>query len=212
MWINIFGILVTFASSIVFADDALQELEQGNIEFSSLLYQQVAPSIQGNIILSPLSALIVLGLTLFGAKGDTAVELSQGLHLPDSQEKTKDAFKSLIPKLKGNQYFSLSSANKIYIKNGSTINPDFFKLAEEVFDTDLESIDFSDTYKAANTINKWVESKTNGKIENFIQASVLNPLTRLMLINAIYFKGNWTSPFLSRETKKRKFYKCGNRK
>ncbi|KAK9874767.1 hypothetical protein WA026_005574 [Henosepilachna vigintioctopunctata] len=208
MWKKLFGI-ITLTSSIVFAEEALQELEQGDIDFSALLYQQIGLSTVGNIILSPFSVLVVLGLTLFGAKGDTAVELSQGLHLPNSQEKIKDAFKSLLPKLKGNQYFSLSSANKIYIKNGYTINPDFLKLAEDVFETDLESINFSDTSKAANTINKWVESKTNGKIKNFIEASALDPLTRLMLINAIYFKGNWTSQFPSQATRKRKFYKYG---
>ncbi|KAL3276882.1 hypothetical protein HHI36_012253 [Cryptolaemus montrouzieri] len=185
---KLLGIL-TLTLCSVFADDAIEELQKGAVEFSASLYQKAIKDQEGaNVILSPLSAQIVLALAQLGAKGETALELTKGLHLPDTPE-------------------NLDSANKIYLKDGYTINPDFLKLSQEVFDASLENINFAEAAKAAQTINSWVESKTNDKIKNLIDPSALDDLTRLVLVNAVYFKANWSSPFDAYGTSKRKFYK-----
>ncbi|XP_045467815.1 leukocyte elastase inhibitor-like isoform X2 [Harmonia axyridis] len=201
-----FLFLVLIAVTVC-ADDALKELQQGNIQFSSALYQQLIKTNPGNIIVSPLSVQLVLALTQLGAKGDTAQELTKGLYLPNSPEKVKEAFKLLLPKLKGNEFYKLEAANKVYIKEDYAINAEFQKLAEEIFGAGLENIDFVDTAAASVTINKWVEGKTNEKIKNLITPDMLSAMTRLVLVNAVYFNGNWSSPFDTYGTEKRKFFK-----
>lgn len=144
-------------------------------------------------------------MTQLGANGDTALELTKGLRLPDSNEKVKEAFKLLLPKLKGNQYYKLDAANKIYLKENYAINKDFQKLAEDVFDAGVENVNFVDTIGASETINKWVESKTNEKIKKIMNPDMLNAMTRLVLVNALYFNANWSSPFDTYGTEKRYF-------
>ncbi|XP_044756167.1 antichymotrypsin-2-like isoform X4 [Coccinella septempunctata] len=199
-------LLIMFAA-VVCANDALRDLQQGNIKFTSSLYQQIIKDSPGNVIVSPLSVQLILALTQLGAKGDTALELTKGLHLPDTPEKVKEAFKILIPKLQGNQFYKLNSANKIYIKENYSINKEFQNLAQDVFDAGLENIDFVDTVSASETINKWVQGKTNDKIKKLITPDMLNAMTRLILVNALYFNANWSSPFDTYGTSKRTFFK-----
>ncbi|KAK9874759.1 hypothetical protein WA026_005569 [Henosepilachna vigintioctopunctata] len=188
-------------------DDTLKEFRQGTVDFSSSLYREIVKHENGNVIASPLSVQIGLALIQLGASGETALELAKGLHLPNSPEKIKESFKDLLTKLRGNEFYTLNSANKVFVKDGYTLNPDYFKLSEEIFDAGLENIDFTDTVQASQTINKWVEGKTNDKIKNLISPDMLNALTRLVLVNAVYFKANWSMPFDVYATTKRKFFK-----
>lgn len=71
----------------------------------------------------------------------------------------------------------------------------------------LESIDFAQNEKAANTINQWVESKTNNRIQNLIKKEYLSSDTKLVLVNALYFSGKWQNEFEKYATRKDKFYK-----
>ncbi|KAK9874766.1 hypothetical protein WA026_005573 [Henosepilachna vigintioctopunctata] len=193
--------------SLVYAADVVEELKQGNIQFSTQLYKHIAKETSDNVILSPLSVQLVLALSKLGAKGETAAELTKSLHLPESPDKIKEGFKGIISKLKGNQYYSLDTANKIYLNDGYLINPEFLKLAQEIFDASLESVKFAENVKAADTINKWVESRTNKKIQNLVDPSALDKFTRMVLVNALYFQANWSLPFDEYATSKRKFYK-----
>lgn len=157
-------------------------------------------------MVSPYSAEAVLALAQSGAKDETAQEIKTALHLP-SQEKIEAAIKSLQPTLRQNDRYLLQTANKIYVKNNFTVNEDFKKLASDVFDANLENIDFEKKAEAANTMNQWVEEHTNNKIKNLIDQDQLNTRTRLVLINALYFKGNWSVPFEKYLSGKQKFYK-----
>lgn len=75
--------------------------------------------------------------------------------------------------------------------------PEFKETAEKKFDSEVELLDFADRKAAAGEINRWVEGKTNGKIKNIMSANDFDALTRLVLVNAVYFKGSWGKPFLN---------------
>lgn len=97
-------------------------------------------------------------------------------------------------------------ANKIYIQENYAVNKDFQAIATNSFYSEAENVNFSDNAVSAKKINDWVESKTNNKIKDLIDKSLLDSLTRMVLVNAIYFKGLWEHPFKVENTKNLPFY------
>lgn len=156
----------------------------------------------GNFLISPFSIQTVLALTQSGAKSETATEILSALHLPNA---TDEIFSTLLPSLTGNDKYALHTANKIYIKTGFPIREDFKVTAGKVYAAGIDSIEFTQKTEAADTINSWVETQTNQKIHDLIDPKTLGDDTRVILINALYFKGKWLNPF--EFTRKRDFFK-----
>lgn len=131
-----------------------------------------------------------------GAGGRTFQQLSTGLGTGNNKKLTATQFKNyynFLKKAVGNSTFSL--ANEIYVKLGYKLNPQYQKLVVDQFMSGIEQLNFADAEESAQIINEFVESKTDGKIQNLIAPEMLGPATRLVLVNAIYFKGEWLHPF-----------------
>ncbi|XP_077287004.1 antichymotrypsin-2-like [Arctopsyche grandis] len=174
-------------------------------QFSSRFYKEIALlNPKENAICSPLSAHIALGFLSVGAQGETQKELNSALYLPDSGA---EAFKSTIAGLQDVKGIILNIANKIYIPDGPgySLAPEFQEKAVEIFNSEVQNINFGESAKAASTINQWVESKTNNKIKDLIKSSDLNGGTNMVLVNAIYFKGTWQTQFNASLTEKKEF-------
>ncbi len=92
-------------------------------------------------------------------------------------------------------------ANRIFVSNGFTPAADYKLLMQTYYLTDITPLDFSQSEAAAREINRWVSRKTHNKIEDLLDASSITPLTRMMIINAIYFKANWKYKFDEKDTK-----------
>lgn len=110
---------------------------------------------------------------------------------------------------KPNKYLTVDNsfaANKVYVMNNFSIKKSFQDVATKSFNSEAQSIDFSDNVNAAKTINGWVEDNTNNKIHNLIGEDTLDADTRMVLVNAIYFKGTWTYEFDKTKTFKGPFY------
>ncbi|KAF2891296.1 hypothetical protein ILUMI_14877, partial [Ignelater luminosus] len=107
---------------------------------------------------------------------------------------------------------TVRSANKIYVMKNFSLKEEFNKLALEAFLSEAEEIDFKNNTEAAKRINAWAEDKTNSKIKDLVSSSSLDKLTRLVLINAIYFKGEWLYKFLRNSTKTKPFFRTSNDK
>ncbi|RZB38921.1 Serpin domain containing protein [Asbolus verrucosus] len=161
-------------------------------------------------MISPFSVETVLALTQSGAKDETAEEIRAGLRLPNSTEKTESVYASLLPNLRGNEHYALHTANKIYVKNSYPLNEGFKNIASNVYQSGIENIDFSQKTEAADSINGWVEKQTEDKIHNLIDPKSLGEDTRVILINALYFKGKWVYPFEPLATNKQNFYKTAS--
>lgn len=144
-----------------------------------------------------------------GARNETAQQLKKLLsvdHLSDADflALNNDYLTTVNSGL--GQNVKINTANKIYPHNKFQINKEFTDLLSKHFQSEVELVNYGDAQASANTINTWVANKTGQKIKDLIDASVLNDLTRLVLVNAIYFKGDWKTKFQPDQTTKETFY------
>lgn len=143
------------------------------------------------------------------ADGNTYKQLKTGLQLKDKNS-TADEFRvhhDLLKSGAGNATFSM--VNQIYIQQGYKINKTLQALATKNFHAGIESLDFLDRESAAETINEFVEENTNGRITDLIEPDMFNTDSRAVLINAIYFKGDWLYKFDENLNENRTFYNHG---
>ena len=166
---------------------------------------------ESNLFFSPNSIETALAMTYAGARGRTADQMAAVLHLPPGNKTVETAFGDFITGLNGNgeaRKYQLSIANALWGQRGFHFLPDFVHLLNSNYGAGLEEVNFKeDSEGARQTINAWVEKKTNGKIQDLIGAGALTPATRLVLTNAIYFKGTWEAPFRKEETYEETFYR-----
>ena len=156
---------------------------------------------------SPLSLEIILALIATGAKGTTADELYSALRLSSDRNETNKIFSTVLPVLKSsNKGFSLSSANRIFIDQNFVSKNGFSKLATDVYDVDIQNLDFKNSVESSRTINEWVKQQTNDKIKNLISSSDVDANARLILVSTIYFNANWSLQFDPLDIKSALFY------
>lgn len=149
----------------------------------------------GNLFFSPSSISMALAMTLVGANEDTAEEMSEVLHstLPDNR--FHEGFWELQNATKTGGV-ELKLANRLWGQTGYSFLPEFLEATERCYGARLAEVDFRTAAEAARLqINAWVEEQTAEKIRDLIPPGVLTPLTRLVLTNAIYFKGLWEYEF-----------------
>ena len=193
--------------------DETTPVAQGNNAFAVGLYQQLQGG-EGNLFFSPYSISTALAMTYAGARGRTQDQMAQTLCYPTTaevvqklglagepltQEQFAEAFGRIIKDLNargGKGKYELRVANALWGQQGYEFLRAFTQLVEKQYGSKLQEVDFvAAVEKARRTINSWVEKKTNDKIKDLIGPGVLNAATRLVLTNAIYFKGNWASQF-----------------
>ncbi|XP_049800497.1 leukocyte elastase inhibitor-like isoform X2 [Schistocerca nitens] len=177
---------------------ALQNISQANNLFTFDMYKVLAAE-PGNLFFSPISIQVILALTFLGAKGYTAKEIARGLRLPEDRAVVEDGVGAVMNRLQDSNNVLLDIANRIFLKEGYGIKEGFNQSAIR-FKAGVEEVDFLQEAQARKIINDWVESKTNNKIKDIIPPDVLNNDTRMVLVNAIYFKGEWLKKFDKRGT------------
>jgi serine protease inhibitor len=159
-----------------------------------------------NVFLSPLSASMALGMTMNGAVGRTFEEMRSTLGFgTQSYTELNGAYQSLIALLRGlDSHVDFRIANAVFYRQefGSGIEPMYLNDARQYFDAEVRGLDFA-TPQAVSTVNDWASAKTNGKIPKVIN-SIANDIV-MLLLNAIYFKGDWRSGFATSETHDQSF-------
>ncbi|CAF0726935.1 unnamed protein product [Brachionus calyciflorus] len=176
--------------------------------FTHRLYNKVNAGKNENVFISPFSISTALAMCHAGAKTETAEQLKSLLSFSNlSNDEILSLNSSLISNVNSNlgENVTIKTANKIYPKQGYEVLSDYLNSVRKNFHADVQSLNFSDASGSAKVINDWVSSQTNDKIQDLISPSVLNDLTRLVLVNAIYFKGNWDLKFDSNLTTKEDF-------
>lgn len=148
-----------------------------------------------NLIFSPFSIQLCLGLTHLGARGDTADEIAQVIGYSSSfnVNHLTDALERL------NEHSVIQIANKIYVKFGYDLKPNYEVSVREKLKSQVESIDFRQTVLAAKKINDWIETQTNHRLKDVVKPQQLDDAIRMVLINAVYFKANWFRKFYTAE-------------
>ncbi len=179
--------------------------------FAVDLYQRVRGE-PGNLFFSPASIEIALAMTTAGARGETAEQMSRVLHIEGDAAAFHDAAARMLTSwndASGAEY-ELHVANRLFGERSYRFEAPFLTLVRESYRAPLEPLDFRNGADAsAHHINSWVASQTGGHIERLFEPGALTSLTRLVLVNAVYFLGKWASPFGESETHDRTFYVGG---
>jgi serpin B len=174
-------------------------LVKDNTQFAFNLYEQLRKQ-DGNLFFSPYSISSALGMTYGGARGDTAKEIAKAMHFSldpaDLHSAFSDISKEIADEGNSKRGYQLTAANALWGQKDAGFTPEFLKLTKENYGAGLQEVDFIRAAGAARkTINDWVEKETKNTIKDLIPDGLLTPNTRLVLTNAIYFKGSWLSKF-----------------
>ncbi|XP_011644246.1 antichymotrypsin-2-like isoform X4 [Pogonomyrmex barbatus] len=172
--------------------------------FTIPLFKSLSIGTGNNVVISPLNLHMILSLLSNGAGGFTLKELKSVLH--HDTVSLNDEFKTLILLLNNMGDLELRIANKVYIQDGFDLMADFLSTCTNIFQCSIARLDFKDNIYAAKMINIWIQETTNNKISNVISSDDIGEDTRIMLINAIYFKSKWLHTFDERNTAKRTFH------
>jgi serpin B len=181
---------------------------EDNNKFAFDLYSQVRKD-DGNLFFSPFSISTALAMTYAGAKGNTETQMAETLRFSLSQERLHPAFLTLMQELQADSEkkgFELSIANALWGQEGYKFHEAFIDITESYYEAGFKEADFiKNIEQTRQSINTWVEEKTKDKIKELIKPGILNDLTRLVLTNAIYFKGKWMSQFIKERNSQQEF-------
>ena len=185
----------------------LKVVVAGNNAFAVALYGQLRNQ-TGNLFFSPESISTALAMAYAGARGDTASQMAKTLHFTLPLDQLNPAMGALLGDLNStHQGYQLSVANALWAQQGYTFLDAFLNLLKTDYGAGLNQVDFKGATEAARlTINQWVEKKTQDKIKDLLQPGALRSDTRLVLTNAIYFKGDWETQFDKAQTKNEVFF------
>ena len=194
-------------------DPNVQELAVANNQFAIDLYGQLRTE-PGNLFFSPNSISTALAMTYAGAESSTAGQMAEVLHFELPEDRLHPAFSGLLGRLNSKKKgIEVRAANRLWGQKGYTFLPAYLQTTRDQYGAELGQVDFvQQTEAARQTINTWVQDQTNDKIKDLIPAGVLNNMTRLVLTNAIYFKGNWEHQFDKEATQSAPFHVSADEK
>lgn len=163
------------------------------------LYRTLAAGNTDNLFFSPYSITTALSMTLCGASGTTAEQIAGALHAPEDRKAYhagRKAFEKHLEDISSGKTVTLETSNDLWPLKGYPFSKAFLLELERFYGAGVTPLDYrTDTEKARKTINRRVEEKTAGNIRELLPPGVLDPQTRMVLTNAVCFKGNWARRF-----------------
>uniref|UniRef100_Q6P808 Serine (Or cysteine) proteinase inhibitor, clade E (Nexin, plasminogen activator inhibitor type 1), member 2 n=1 Tax=Xenopus tropicalis TaxID=8364 RepID=Q6P808_XENTR len=185
----------------------LLSLEELGSDIGIQVFNQVVKSRpHENFVMSPHGISSVLGMLQLGADGKTKKQLMTVMRykINEVAKSLKKINRAIVAKKNKD---IVTSANGVFASSVFKMESSFVYKNKDVFHSDVRSVDFQEKNTAASIINQWVKNQTNGMIEGLISPELLDSsVTRLVLVNALYFKGLWKSRFQPENTKKRTFH------
>ncbi|MBI2823111.1 MAG: serpin family protein [Planctomycetia bacterium] len=193
----------------------VRSVAQSSNQFAIDLYKRLIEAKNDNVFCSPASISTALAMTYAGAGGQTAEQMAAVLHLDLPTDRLYVAFAELTKMFAASDSASgvqLNVANRLWGQEGYKFLPEFLDRTRDTFAAGLAQVDFEGQSEAARAkINDWVGRETEGKIENLMPPGSIDTMTRLVLTNAIYFKGRWTEPFKAPMTEPAPFHALGGK-
>ncbi|XP_039175614.1 serpin B3-like isoform X2 [Crotalus tigris] len=201
----------------------MDSLVEANNRFSMDFFKSMEEERSNRItFFSPFSFVEALAMVLFGARGNTALEIEKVLHFDkitgsrmstnglaqcDKPGGLHNQFKELLSAInQPAKNYTLSIANRLYGSDIYEFLQQFTECTKELYHAELERVDFVNVEETRKKINSWVESQTNGKIKELFAPHSIGKNTAMILVNAIYFKGKWKCQFNSKETHEADFW------
>jgi len=174
--------------------------------FAFNFFRELYAENTGNLFVSPYSIFTALAMTYEGAKGETAHEMANVLGVEQDNTSFHHYMKNLYEELNTKTVdYNISTANALWVKEDLELLESYLNVIREYYGGDATEVDYANPTKSAQIINQWVENHTNGLIKDLITESAIDPLTALILTNAIYFKGIWQTQFDPENTTDRTF-------
>lgn len=166
---------------------------------------------QKNFVISPFSMARDLSLFANGASGQTLDDVKKLLHVSDYGVAELNDLNSFIYEelLNADPQIVMSISNSVWMAENFSIKPSFLEISKTVYDASSFSVDFEDAATAVSKVNDWAYESTNGIIEDFFNPMDLNGDTRVVILDALYFNGKWSSRFNPAKTKWQDFYNNG---
>ncbi|GER92390.1 serpin family protein [hot springs metagenome] len=188
----------------------INNISDGNNKFAFDLYSNLTQGKEDkNAFFSPFSIVSAMGMTYEGAKGKTKEEMQKVFHFLVDDKARREGFLKLISEInKKDKKYELHTANALWVEKSYKILEDYLKTVEKYYygkATNVGFIDPSEREQAVFLINSWVMGNTKGKIKDIIKPQAVSHDTRLILTNAIYFKGKWKLQFDKKLTKDEDF-------
>ena len=186
---------------------------KGSNAFAVDLYAQLRTE-PGNLFFSPESISTAFAMAYAGADGQTATEMARVFHFTLPPERLHPAMGALLAGMNApHQGYALSVADALWAQQNTNFLPGYLKLVKTEYGAGFHPVDFKSNPEGVRaTINQWVEKQTNDKIQNLLGPGAVTPLTRLILTNAIYFKGAWADQFSKNFTQNKDFHLSAGKK
>jgi serpin B len=192
--------------NIEYSDKEVEKVSSASNQFAFDFYHQIkTENAEKNIFYSPYSIFSALAIAYEGAEGKTAEEMEKVFSFPQKETLQKGFF-GLVQKInkKGKKY-DLNTANALWVQKDYELMEEYETAAKNFYAGKVENLDFiKSSEKSRKTINQFVSEKTNKKIPELIPKGALGALTRLVITNAVYFKGDWKYQF--DKSKEKPFY------
>ena len=189
----------------------VQPATQSNNALAIDLYKELSGrgKADDNLFFSPASISAALMLTYEGSRGETQAEFEKVLSLQDADRlAAHKAYAGMLNRYADDKKpYELSIANALWVEKTFPLRDQYVKTLQSYYEAGIESVDFKDDYDAQRKrINAWVEGRTHDRIKDLLPEGTLNQMTRLVLVNAIYFKGKWAAEFKEHATDDEPFH------
>jgi serpin B len=188
------------------SEENIEAVVLSNNEFALDLYRSLNKSEGENIFYSPYSIFSALAITYEGSREKTAEEIASVLHLPE-EDVLRSGFGALYNQINKEKEYELNTANALWAQKDYPFLEEYIDVIRQSYGGEVTNLDFvRETEKSRETINEYIEEKTNDRIKDLIPQGILSPLTRMVITNAIYFKGKWKLEFDKEDTRELDFY------
>ncbi|XP_069766030.1 leukocyte elastase inhibitor-like [Narcine bancroftii] len=180
----------------------MEELSNAIYHFTLDLFREINERNQvGNIFLSPFSVATALAMVYLGAKKNTASQMAKALHFDEVEDLHTIFQKMQLDVNRADVSYLLKAANRMYGEKTCSFLEEFQTSCMKFYGAALSAVDFmTSANETRQEINKWVEEQTEGKIQDLLASGSVSSDTKLVLVNAIYFKGSWAEKFNEKDT------------
>jgi len=193
------------ASESNYTESGLQAVVASSNLLAANLYRDIALKEGGNVFISPFSVYSALAILYEGARSGTAEEFRSALGYP-SVEVLRPSYAHLYNSLNSVSGVELETGNALWVQRGFDVLPEYSRVVEEFYGARAASLDFvGDPEGSRVTINRFIEEQTRGRIKDLIPPNFIDSWVRLVITNAVYFKGSWLYAFDKSKTHQASF-------
>ncbi|KGK98234.1 serpin [Methanococcoides methylutens] len=184
------------------------DLAAANNDFAFDLYSELQDGGDENLLISPYSIFTAMAICYDGSAGNTQEEMANVFYYPMDRSVLRLSAKDYIHTINNDpDEYELTTANALWLRKGVQLKPEYESAVENYYSGKIEELDFANDPKGSiDTINKWIEEKTNNKIKDVLNSDAIDGSKAMVITNAIYFNGKWINEFPEENTKKEYFH------